>query len=270
MRRRSLLFLPLACCLLPLLTGCAKSPTGLTTNLAINRFQTVVSLAGTGKLNPNYYYAIAYDDTGTNSTGPVAVNGYTPIRNGVMGGTFRLLVLYHQNNFRVFYRPTPNSAASEQELLGATNLFNTGQAPRATDTGIDVTINLDAQFQSDPHKGTYVFPRAIGSTTSPPSIAANSLKINVAATNTNNLNLPPGSDNNLIKPVDALGNQTLSTPVEIRPLSPRTTSFPDAIGDENLGADPTYTTPGSPNFVPFQDIDITNVQIGIVRSQTTN
>lgn len=263
---RRLFLLPVALCLLPSLTGCAKSPTGVTTNLAINRFQTVVSLAG--KLNTNYYYAVAFDDTGTNSRGPVAIDGNTPILNGVMGGTFRLLVLYHQNTFRVFYRPTPSSAASEQEILGATNLFNTGQAPRATDTGIDVTINLDAQFQSGTHKGTYVFPRAIGST--PPSIAADSLNINVAATNTNNLNLTLGSNNNPIKPVDALGDQTLSTPVKIPIFSPRTTSFSDATGDENLGVEPTFTTPDSPNFVPFQDIDITNVQIGIVRSQTTN
>ncbi len=255
---RRLFLLPVALCLLPSLTGCAKSPVGVTT-LAINRFQTTLSLAG--KLNPDYYYAIAYDDAGGDGVGPVAVDGNTPILNGVMGGTFRLLVLYHQNTFRVFYRPTSNSAASEREISGTTNLFNTGLVPRATSNGLDVTINLDAQLAD----GSFIFPRLSGSQTSPPALQSTSFDINVAATN---VVLRGGSSNNLIKPVDALGAQTLSTPVEIQIPSTRTTSVSDATADENLGVDSTYSDSNSPNFVPFPSIDVTNLQIGINRSQT--
>lgn len=255
--------LPFALCLLPLLTGCAKSPVGVTGPLAINRFQTTLSLAGT--LNPNYYYAIAFDDAGGDGVGPVAVDGNTPILNGVMGGTFRLLVLYHQNTFRVFYRSTPNGAATESEISGLTNLFNTGRSPIATQNGIDLTINLDAQFISGPLKGTYVFPRLSGSQTSPPALQSTSFDINVAATN---VVLRGGESNNLIKPVDALGAQTLSTPVEVQITSTRTTSVSDETGDENLGVDSTYADSNSPNVVPFPSIDVINLQIGINRSQT--
>lgn len=269
MRRSALL--PFACCLLPFLNGCAKSPVGAT-NLAINRFQTTLSLAGT--LNPNYYYAIGFDDAGGDGAGPVAVDGTTPIRNGVMGGTFRVLVLYHQNTFRVFYRSTPNSAATESDVTGVTNLFNTGLAPHVTQNGsgvangLDVTINLDAQFTGGTNNGSYLFPRVSGSQASPPPLASTSLDINVAATNTSLLG---DSDTGLRKPVDALGFQTLSTPVEIQipaQVSTRTTSVLDETGDENLGVSDTFSNPANPSYVPFANIDITNLQIGIVRSQT--
>jgi hypothetical protein len=257
MRRFALL--PFASCLLPLLNGCAKSPSGGPTVRATNRFQTTLTLAGT--LNPAYYYAIAFDDTGDSSRGPVAIDGNTPILNGVMGGSFRLLVLYHQNAFRVFYRPTPNSAGSEEEILGATNLFNTGQVPHVTTNGIDVTINLDAQFTSGPMTGTYIFPHAADAAGTQ-RMVANSFDLNVAATNTV---LRGGSSNNLIKPVDAFGAQTLSTPVKIQDLSTHTTSVSDAIADENLGVDTTYSDTNSRNYVPFQNIDVTSLQIGITR-----
>lgn len=248
--------LPFASCLLPLLNGCAKSPSGGVTAPAINRFQTTLSLAGT--LNRDYYYGVAFDDAGGDGTGPVAVDGNTPILNGVMGGTFRLLVLYHQNTFRVFYRSTTNDASSEREITGSTNLFNTGQVPRATQNGLDFTINLDAQL---PDNTTYIFPHAADASGTQ-RVVANSFDLNVAATNTV---LRGGSSNNLIKPVDALGGQTLSTPVEIQIPATRTTSVSDATADENLGVDTTYSDTNSRNYVPFQNIDVTSLQIGITR-----
>jgi len=261
MRRRfsplASLSLPLASCLLLLANGCAKSPSGGPTVRASNRFQTVVSLAGTP--NPDYYYAVAFDDTGTNSAGPVAIDGNTPIRNGVMGGTFRLLILLHGGVFQAYYRSIPSDQTTEQPISDTTNLFNTGFVPRVTANGFDVTINLDAQLTN----GTFIFLRDGALHTSPPSINANSFNINVAATNTI---LVGGSNTNLIKPVDALGQQTLSTPVQIQIPTTRTTSVSDATGDENLGVDTTYTNQNSSNFVPFANIDITNVQIAITRA----
>jgi len=249
--------LPLCACLLPLIGGCAKSPLGGPTVRASNRFQTVVSFAQPP--NTNYYYAVAFDDTGRGSAGPVAIDGNTPILNGVMGGSFRLLVLYHQNQFQVFYRSTPSDTTTEREITGTTNLFDTGLVPRLTDNGLDVAINLDAKLPD----GTFIFQRAIGSQTSPPSIAANSLNINVAATN---VILRGGSNTNLIKPVDALGAQTLSTPVQIQIPTTRTTSVFDPPGDENLGVSSTYLNQSDPNYVPFPTIDISNVQIAITRT----
>jgi len=248
-------FLPLCVCLLPLAGGCAKG--GLTARTS-NRFQTVVSFAGTP--NSNYYYAVAFDDSGTNSAGPIAIDGNTPILNGVMGGTFRLLVLYHQNQFQVFYRSTPTDTTTEREITGATNLFDTGLSPQLSPTGLNVAINLDAQL---PDK-SFIFQRAIGSTTSPPSIAANSLNINVVATN---VILRGGPNTNLIKPVDALGPQMLSTPAQIQIPTTRTTTVSnEPIGDENVGVSSTYVTQSDPNYVNFSTIDISNVQIAITRT----
>ncbi len=253
---RRLALLPLASCLLPLLNGCAKSPIGGPTVRASNRFQTTLSLAGT--LNPDYYYGVAFDDAGGDGVGPVAIDGNTPILNGVMGGTFRLFILYHQSTFRVFYRSTTNNPATEREITGTTNLFNTGFVPRATQNGLDLTINLDAQLADNT---TYIFPH-MADASGVQRVISNSFDLNFAATNTI---LRGGSSNNLIKPVDAVGAQTLSTPVEIQIPSTRTTSVSDATGDENLGVDTTYSDRNSPNFVPFQNIDVTNVQIGITR-----
>lgn len=253
---RRLALLPLASCFLPLLNGCAKSPTNGVTIQNINRFQTTLSLAGT--LNPDYYYGVAFDDSGTSSGGPVAIDGNTPVLNGVMGGTFRLLVLYHGNTFRVFYRATPADAATEREITGSTNLFNTGQVPRATQNGLDFSINLDAQL---PDNTTFIFPHAADASGTQRVIAL-SLLLNVAATNTV---LRGGASNNLIKPVDALGGQTLSTAVEIQIASTRTTTVPDSVADQNFGVDTTYSDANSPNFVPFPNIDVTGLQIGITR-----
>jgi len=226
---------------------------------ASNRFQTVVSFAQPP--NANYYYAVAFDDTGTNSTGPVAIDGVTPILNGVVGGSFRLLVLYHMNQFQVFYRSTPTDTTTEREITGTTNLFDTGLSPQLSPTGLNVAINLDAQL---PDK-SFIFLRAIGSgsATSLPSIAANSLNINVVATN---VILKTDTQNGLTKPVDALGPQTLSTPVQIQIPTTRTTSVSDSIGDENLGVSSTYVNQSDPNYVNFSTIDITNVQIAITRT----
>jgi len=253
--------LPLCACLLPLASGCAKSPLGGPTVRASNRFQTVVSFAGTP--NPNYYYAVAFDDTGNSNTGPVAIDGVTPIPNGVVGGSFRLLVLYHQNQFRVFYRSTPIDQTTEREIP-STNLFDTGLSPQFSPTGLNVTINLDAQLQLPDKSFIFIFPRAIGSQTSPPSIAANSLSINVVATN---VILTTDTQSGLVKPVDALGYQMLSTPVQIQISGTRTTSISDGPpGDENSRVSPTYTTQSDPNYVDFSTIDITNVQIAITRT----
>jgi len=259
---RACLPLLLASCLWPLASGCAINNSGGPTVRASNRFQTVVSFAQPP--NANYYYAVAFDDTGNNSRGPVAIDGVTPIGNGVVGGTFRLLVLYHQNQFRVFYRPTPSDQTTEREIP-STNLFDTGLSPQFSPMGLNVTINLDAQLQLPDKSFIFIFPRAIGSQTSPPSIAAGSLNINVVATN---VILTTDTQNGLRKPVDALGDHTISTPVQIQINSTGiyTTSVSDPVGDINSGVSNTYLDQNDPNYVKFSTIDITNVQIAITRT----
>ena len=249
--RRSHLLLPLAFCFLPLSGGCAKSPVGLTTR-ASNRFATTLSLAGT--LNPNYYYGVAFDDTGIDGVGPVAIVGNTPIQNGVVGGSFRLLVLYHLNRFQVFYRSTPSDTRTEREISGSSGLFVF--TPRATTTGLEFTIDLDARLPA-PDNSTFIFPRGTTAT----SLATNRFNINAVATNT----IIRGGTNeaNLIKPVDALGAQQVATPYSVQIGGTITTSISDVTGaasDENFGVDSFYSN------VPFSSIDISGLQIGITRS----
>ncbi len=245
---RRILVLPFALCLLPLSGGCAKSPVGLTTRAA-NRFATTLSLAG--QLNPNYYYAVAFDDAGGDSVGPVAIVGNTPTRNRVVGGNFRLLVLYHLNNFRVFYRSTPSDEQSESDITGANGLFVL--TPRATQNGLEFTIDLDARL---PNGTTFIFPRGTNAT----SLATDSFDINAVATNT--ILLEP--NDNRIKPVDALGAQQVASPVEVRIASTRTPPrISDATGadnDRNFGVDVSFNT------VPFSSIDISGLQVAITRT----
>lgn len=259
---RASLPLLLASCFLPLIGGCSKSPLGGPTVRTSNRFQTVVSFAGVP--NPNYYYAVAFDDTGNSNRGPVGIDGVTPIGNGVVGGSFRLLVLYHQSQFQLFYRSTPNDITTEQPILGATNLFDTGLSPQLSLTGmsLNVAINLDAQLPD----GTYIFPRDSLSTALMQPIAARSLNINVVATN---VILTTDTQNGLRKPVDALGYQTLATPVQIDISGTGTYTKSitnEPVGDEKLDVSSTYTTQGDPNYVDFSTIDISNVQIAITRT----
>ena len=253
MRRAHLLFWPLASGFWLLSSGCAKSPVGVTTR-ASNRFATTLSIAG--RLNPNYYYGVAFDDAGGDGVGPQAILGNTPIQNGVVGGDFRLLVLYHLNNFQVFYRSTPSDPASEREITGSNGLFVL--TPRATQNGLEFTLDLDARL---PGGTTFIFPRGTNST----SLATERFDINAVTTNT----ILRDPQDNRIKPVDALGAQQVATPVEIQIGGTRTTSVQDITGaqnDANLGVDPSFSNPASTTNVPFANIDISGLQIAITRS----
>ncbi|BCM93574.1 hypothetical protein IAD21_05465 [Abditibacteriota bacterium] len=249
--RRAFLFGPLAVCLLPLFGGCAKSPSGGPVTRATNRFQTTLSLAGT--LNPSYYYAVAFDDAGGDGQGPEAILGNTTVPNRVVGGTFRLMVLYRGGNFRVIYRSTPSDQSTEREISGTNGLFVV--TPRATQNGLNFTLDLDAVL---PGTTTYIFPHTTGAT---PTLISDRFDINAITTNTIILD----ANDNRIKPVDAFGAQQVATPVEVQIGATRTLTLSDATGDENL-ADVAFTNPQSLEYVPFENIDITGLQIGITRS----
>lgn len=236
---------PLAASLLLLCAGCAKSPSGGVTVRATNRLQSTLTIAGT--LNPDYYYGIAFDDAGGDGAGPVALLGNTTVQNRIVGGTFRLLILYHAGNFRIFYRSATADENTEREISGTNGLFVV--TPRATTNGVNFTLDLDATL---PDTGGYIFPHTSGTT---PTLISDRFDINAVTTNT--FIIDP--NDNRIKPVDALGDQQLATPVEVQIGATRTLTIPDTTGDENL-------FDNSFNSVPFANIDITGLQIGITRS----
>ena len=250
--RRAFLFWPLASGLF-LSSGCAKSPVGVTTR-ASNRFATTLQLVGT--LNPNYYYGVAFDDAGGDGDGPQAILGNTPVQNGIVSGTFRLLVLYYANRFQVFYRSDPTDFRTEREISGSNGLFVF--TPRATQNGLNFTIDLDARL---PDNTTFIFPRAANGT----SLLSDRFDLNAITTNT----ILRDAQDNRIKPVDALGASQVATPVEIQIGATRTTSVQDATGatnDLNIGVDGSFSNPATTTFVPFDRIDIAGLQIGITRS----
>ncbi|RYX86731.1 hypothetical protein EON83_00700 [bacterium] len=249
--RRAFLIGPLATCLLPLFGGCAKSPAGGPVVRAVNRFQTTLTVAGT--VNPTYSYGVAFDDAGGDGQGPEAILGYTPVINRVVGGTFRLLILYVNGNFRIFYRSTPADASTEREITGTSGLFVV--TPRATQNGLNFTLDLDAFV---PGTSTFIFPHTSGTN---PALISDRFDINAITTNTAIID----ERDVRIKPVDALGPQQIATPVEVQIGATRTLTISDATGDENL-ADNDFTNPSSPTYVPFSNIDITSLQIGITRS----
>lgn len=244
-------FVPLTAVLLPLsfgllsLIGCAKSPSGGATNNTPNRFRVTLSLAQT--LNPNFYYAVAFDDVSGDGTGPNAIVSNSPagLLNGVMGGNWRVLVRYHLGQFQVFYRDTPSDLTTERQILGTSLFVNT---PTATSNALNFTLNLDAQVGS----GTYFFPHTSGAT---PTLDTDRFDINFVTTST----VFNSAQDNRIKPVDAYGPSTTSTPFEFLVTSTRTLNLPDDPSDENLGIDPSFAS------VPFGQLDVTQLALGVTR-----
>lgn len=244
--RRAFLFGPLAACLLPLAGGCAKSPSGGPVTRATNRFQGILSVVGT--VNPTYFYGVAFDDAGGDGVGPVALTGSTPLQNGVVGGTFRLLILYNGGAFRAYYRSTPSDKTTEREISGTNGLFVV--TPRASTNSINFTLDLDAVL---PGTSTYIFPHTTGAT---PTLISDSFDVNAVTTS---LVSREPETNSITKPVDAFGYQQVATPVEVGIGATRPLTLSDPTGDENL-VDSSF------NNVPFENIDITSLQVGITRS----
>jgi hypothetical protein len=239
-------------CLTPFFSGCASSPSGGPVIRANNRLQATLSVRGT--LNNNYYYAVAFDDQTNDSQGPNAIIGNSPSSaNNIVGGNFRLLVLYHLGQFRVFYREDPTDSTTEipVNISGSSQPLFT-ETPRATNNGIIFTINLDATF-IDGGIEKYYFPNRNGTT-------LNTTRLDLNFVTTSDLIL--ASEINKIKPVDAFGDQDVSSPVfNFQINSTRTQVINDVVPDR---PDPRpYDS--SYNNVDFNQIDVTNLRISVTR-----
>jgi hypothetical protein len=162
-------------CLLPalglLVSGCAKSPSGgPTTPQAANRLRVSVQLQQ--PVNPSYFYAFAFDDDDDSSDGPGALTGTSIIANGVVGGSFTVLVLYNQGQFNAYRRSFSNGAESLIPIVGA---FVT--TPTVSGQTISFVLNLDARNAD----GLYLFRHSTGGGT--PTLAVRDLDTNFITTN---------------------------------------------------------------------------------------
>lgn len=248
--------LALGAALLFATSGCAKGPSGGAVVRSLNRLE--VTLSTVGALNPNYYYAVAFDDETGDGRGPVGIDANTDVLNGVVGGNFRLAVVFHAGVFEVYRRTDPDDVGTEQRITSPSPFV---QNPIATANGVNFVLDLDALLSDT----TYFFPQR-GSQN---QISTDSFDINFVTTNTI---LRGGTSNDIVKPVDALGAQQISVPIEFQIASTRRINQPDAVnglnGERDLRPDvnTTYTNAQSPNFVDFSRLDVNNLQIDVTRS----
>lgn len=243
--RYGLLALPL--CGLLGLSGCASGPSGgaAVPNVA-NRLTATLTLQNT--LNQNYYYAVAFDDNpgadaGTAFEGPTAIIGNTPILNGVVGGNWRVAVVWHANQFQVYRRGVPTDPDTESRITNGAIISS-----RASGTTIEFTLNLDYIVSGT----TRLFP--LDSSGNPTQV------YDVNFVTTNEIIVDP--NDSTIKPVDSLGTAATSSPATNIQLS-GTTNRPlnDATGDGdvNFGAD-------RPVNFNFGQIDVARLNLAANRT----
>lgn len=232
-----------------LLAGCANTPsTGPVVNSA-NRLEVVLTTVG--PINPNFYYAVALDDQTGDGQGPRAILGNTSVLNGVVGGNFRLAVIYHLNTFQTFYRTDPTDPATEREVLDSPFFTQ----PRATTNGLQFTLDLDAKLAN----GNFFLPRSSA------NLAPDRIDLNFVTTNT----ILRSPQDNRIKPIDSFGPATASTPIiDFQIAATRRTDNPDPANDERLDVDPSFTTQSSPDFANYGNLDVNDLQINITRNRS--
>jgi hypothetical protein len=197
---------------------------------AANRITATLALQNT--LNPDYYYAVAFDDnsgadTGTTFEGPVAIIGNTTILNGVVGGNWRVAVVWHAGQFHTYWRSKTTDPSTEKDLVRGPLISS-----RASGNTIEFTLNLDYTFngstrlfplQPDPNDATKMIPPQV---------------YDINFVTTDEIIVDP--NDTTIKPVDSLGTAATSTPATNIQLSGTTTrQLNDETGDDdlNFGAD---------------------------------
>ncbi len=233
-------------CGLLFLAGCANSPSGGPTspNQAPNRL--TVTLTTRQNLNADYYYGVAFDDNGNIGDGPRGIEGVTSIPNGVVGGNFRLLVLYRRNNFEVWRRGNPSDPATEERLLTSPFIGT----PRATANSVNFTLDLDAKVDDSrfffAHNGAG-------------NLTADRFDINFVTTNTI-LREPTSGD--IIKPVDAYGQRTVSTSFDFQIQAARRAEIRDDFSDDSekdIDISPSF------NNVNFGQLNVTRLFLEVAR-----
>lgn len=125
--------------------GCSKSPTGTPGNtLAPNRLS--VNMRVNSAINNSYLYAFAFDDDDVSADGPIAIVGTAAVpNNGIVAGSFTVLVVYEAGTYTV-YRRTELGSGSET-LDRCTRAFVTTPSPAFGNT-ISFTLDLDALTDS--------------------------------------------------------------------------------------------------------------------------
>lgn len=159
-----------------LLNGCARGPSGsAVVNNAHDRL--IITLTTRQPINDSYFYDFAFDDDNISATGPGAITTFTNLTNGVVGGSFKVLVQYRGGQY-IVYRRTSTGSNSET-LDRASTAFVVPPTPAGGSTTLRFTLNLDAKTDS----GAYLFRHQLNASGTQ-TLAANYLDTNFVTTST--------------------------------------------------------------------------------------
>ena len=208
-------------------------------------------------VNPQFYYAFAFDDDGDSSDGPGAIISRAFSPNDIVGGSFTVLVIYHAGQFTA-YRRTGRDAT--ETLNRATRAFiadPSGRLPFVQGSTISFALNFDATLDD----GTTRLFQGVG------GALPDLLQFNFVTTDEQRRD----PNNELSKTFDALGNRLSSV---FATINIRTTQTFNNTGNgaTNAGVnEPTgdvFPGAGSNNLTPetLDALDISNFTIGVQRN----
>lgn len=159
-----------------LLNGCARGPSG-GIPLSSSHNRLIVNMTTQQPINDSYFYDFAFDDDNISATGPGAIQTSTNLTNGVVGGSFTVLVQYRGGQY-IVYRRTSTGPDSET-LDRASTAFVVPPTPAGGGTTLSFTLNLDAKTDS----GAYLFRHQLNASGTQ-TLAANYLDTNFVTTST--------------------------------------------------------------------------------------
>jgi len=217
-------------------SGCAKSPSGgPTTPNALNRL--TITMQVQAPVTRPYIYAFAFDDDDVSNDGPGAIVSSTTQTNGIVGGSFSVLVFFQGGQF-IVYRRTDLGNGAEQ-LDRASSAFVT--SPSRNGNTFTFSLNLDALTDS----GVRLFK-------------AGTQDLDYNFISTDEIRRDP--NNSLPKTYDALGLRASNTYNTIDIQSTNTVSGTDAGGVNDVVTDDTT------GAIDISQLNITTYTIAVQRS----
>ncbi|HEX8834755.1 MAG TPA: hypothetical protein VF719_11165, partial [Abditibacteriaceae bacterium] len=208
--------------------------------VAINRL--AVTLTTQEAITEPYLYSFAFDDDNDRSDGPVAIVSSTTIPNGVVGGSFTVLVQYQNGQYSA-YRRTALANGGERLDRALQAFVTVPTSP--TGRTLSFTLDLDARTVS----GERLFDPA-----------ATELNTNFITTTERRLD----PNDNRRKSFDAFGpgQPAAYTTFEIGPASRYTYTNSTSVGEPANDVD----NPDFSSLIKVKQLDITNFTIDVRRS----
>lgn len=221
-----------------LMSGCSSGPSGAPSGFAANRLTVTMQLQA--PVNNAYIYSFAFDDDDNAADGPQAIVASTTLPNGVVAGSFTVLVQYEGGQW-IAYRRTELAGGGET-LERSTQAFSPQPSPTTGNT-LTFTLNLDALTDS----GTRLF-------------GAGTQRLDLNFVTANERRRDPAD--NTRKAFDAFGPGSASSYATLDIRSTRTYSNSSSSIGEPTNDVSDFATTG----VDLRQLDIVDFSIDVVRS----